>query len=334
MNITDLYLIINSRCNLKCPFCIRKNLTFMDGMSMSTVCQIFESIEGIFDNIGSVIITGGEPTLHPNFFDIVDMACNRFKRVLINSNGVFSTEIAEALKERMAHNLYVQISLDGLKGVHDKLRGNGSFEKTVNSINAFSEASSHLIISTTVGKANIESVKDMPEFLEGLSFRYWKVSQEQIEKPSVNAIIDNNIWNAFVDLLINKSCFMLSIKKMFDFNLMKAYLAHGVELNNCIRNCGYGKENVYINSSKNILYCSCVNKVIGNLDDDEIETIRYRVKNSSSVVIPPESICSKCAYKLICNSGCPGYSLKFFGKIGMGDIRCPKVRRAYFNPTQ
>ena len=203
MNITDLYLIINSRCNLKCPFCIRKNLTFMDDMSMSTVCQIFESIEGIFDNIGSVIITGGEPTLHPNFFDIVDMACNRFKRVLINSNGVFSTEIAEALKERMAHNLYVQISLDGLKGVHDKLRGNGSFEKTVNSINAFSEVSSHLIISTTVGKANIESVKDMPEFLEGLSFRYWKVSQEQIEKPSVNAIIDNNIWNAFVDLLIN-----------------------------------------------------------------------------------------------------------------------------------
>lgn len=175
MNITDLYLIINSRCNLKCPFCIRKNLTFMDDMSMSTVCQIFESIEGIFDNIGSVIITGGEPTLHPNFFDIVDMACNRFKRVLINSNGVFSTEIAEALKERMAHNLYVQISLDGLKGVHDKLRGNGSFEKTVNSINAFSEVSSHLIISTTVGKANIESVKDMPEFLEGLSFRYWKV---------------------------------------------------------------------------------------------------------------------------------------------------------------
>lgn len=233
----------------------------------------------------------------------------------------------------MAHNLYVQISLDGLKGVHDKLRGNGSFEKTVNSINAFSEVSSHLIISTTVGKANIESVKDMPEFLEGLSFRYWKVSQEQIEKPSVNAIIDKNIWNAFVDLLINKSCFMLSIKKIFDFNLMKAYLAHGVELNNCIRNCGYGKENVYINSSKNILYCSCVNKVIGNLDDDEIETIRYRVKNSSSVVIPPESICSKCAYKLICNSGCPGYSLKFFGKIGMGDIRCPKVRRAYFNPT-
>lgn len=68
MNITDLYLIINSRCNLKCPFCIRKNLTFMDDMSMSTVCQIFESIEGIFDNIGSVIITGGEPTLHPNFF--------------------------------------------------------------------------------------------------------------------------------------------------------------------------------------------------------------------------------------------------------------------------
>ena len=332
MNVTDLYLIINSRCNLKCPFCIRKNLTYRDDMSMNTICQIFNSIEKIFDNIGSIIITGGEPTLHPNFFEIVDMACKRFKRVLVNSNGVFSTAIAEALKERMIQNLYIQISLDGLKEVHDRLRGNGCFDKTVSSINAFSDASSHLIISTTVSKSNIENVKDMPEFLEGLKFRYWKVSQEQIENPSINSIIENNIWNDFVDLLINKSHFMISIKKMFDFNLMNEYLSHGVDLDNCIRNCGYGKENVYINSSKNILYCSCVNKIIGNLDDDEIETIRYRVKNFS-VVIPPESICNKCAYRHICNSGCPGYSLKVFGKIGMGDIRCPKVRNAYFNPT-
>lgn len=324
MNKTDLYLIIDSRCNLHCPFCIRKNLSSNYDMSLETIDEILDVAPSLF-NVGAIIITGGEPTLHPNFINIVDKACKKYPFVIVNSNGTFDKNIANVLLGRMSKNLFVQISLDGTKTTHDTLRGKGCYDKTISNIKYLGCRKEHLFISTTVSNKNINDVLQMPEVLETLRFNYWKVSQEQTYNPNIDELLDSDVWNKFVDRLIEKCQFKLFIKKMYNFTLMEAYLKRGVDLNNCIRNCGFGKENIYFNSRKDFLYCSCTDKVIGNLASDGPEKIREKLMNFS-IEIPKSSICYNCKFKIICNSGCPGYSLKVFGKVGMGDIRCPFVK--------
>lgn len=324
MNKTDLYLIIDSRCNLHCPFCIRKNLSSNDDMSIETVDEILDVAPSLF-NVGAIIITGGEPTLHPDFIDIIDRACKKYPFVIVNSNGTFDKYVANDLLDRMSKNLFVQISLDGTRTMHDTLRGNGSYDKAIDNIKHLGLRHEHLFISTTVSNKNIDDVLRMPEVLEYLRFNYWKVSQEQAYNPNVDKLIDSSAWNQFVDKLIERCTFRLFIKKLYDFTLMEAYLKRGVDLNNCIRNCGFGKENIYFNSHKDFLYCSCTNKIIGNLESDGPKIIRERLK-TFSINVPESSACYNCKFKIICNGGCPGYSLKVFGKVGMGDIRCPFVK--------
>ena len=47
----------------------------------------------------------------------------------------------------------------------------------------------------------------------------------------------------------------------------------------------------------------------------------------SEYALKEESECQKCEYKTFCNGGCVGMSYHYFGELGMGDKRCPKLHK-------
>src|SRR2546423_3867560 len=74
-----------------------------------------------------VNIGGGEPTIRPDFWELVDYATAHHVGVKFSTNGV---RITPEVAERLAETDYVdvQISLDGATAhVHDAVRGEGSF---------------------------------------------------------------------------------------------------------------------------------------------------------------------------------------------------------------
>jgi len=81
---------INSACNLACPVC------FADAEDVHGKHLPLEVIEGMLDALVAsegepdlVQLSGGEPTLHPQFFDILDAVKRRpIRHVMINTNGV------------------------------------------------------------------------------------------------------------------------------------------------------------------------------------------------------------------------------------------------------
>lgn len=322
--MVEIYFIITSRCNLHCSFCIRKNLSKYDDIMIEDAMSVIDKLSHDFP-LSNLIITGGEPTLHNNFFEIVEYACNRFSKVIINSNGMFSKDTSDGLKKYLQANLYIQFSLDGSELIHDSLRGLGSFKHVLFMIDSFRDFASHVFISTTVGKNNIENVLLLPNILQNIKFKCWKVSQEQVEYPTLKNVIDSSYWNSFVDSLLEKCCFRVSIKKMFDFKLFDKFMEKHEIYEECIRNCGIGNYKMYITPTQDILGCSCMPFVYGNFKHDTIDTIRVRLK-SAQVKVPEDSPCYRCKYKILCNSGCPGYSYKLFGKSGMGDLRCPVIK--------
>ncbi len=81
---------INEACNLNCPVCFADSGT--DKLTQRTLPEVEAMLDAIVANEGEadvVQLSGGEPTLHPQFFDILAAARARpIKHLMINTNGI------------------------------------------------------------------------------------------------------------------------------------------------------------------------------------------------------------------------------------------------------
>lgn len=109
---------INSACNLACPVC------FADAEDLRGAHRSLETIERMLDALVEsegepdlVQLSGGEPTLHPRFFDILDAVKRRpIRHVMINTNGIRIAQ-DEAFVARLATyapRLEVYLQFDSL----------------------------------------------------------------------------------------------------------------------------------------------------------------------------------------------------------------------------
>lgn len=121
-------LVITNECNSRCPMCDitsrpRETLTSAEARSI-----ILQLIEAGSSGIG---ITGGEPLLRDDIFELTALARSFGIPVTLNTNGLLlNAEKIDALIKADPTN--INISIDGGRAeTHDKLRGGPFFEKTV-----------------------------------------------------------------------------------------------------------------------------------------------------------------------------------------------------------
>jgi len=100
----NLILEVTDSCNLRCPTCYAESAP--ERTTHRTLSQIEEMLDLGVRNEGELEIlqiSGGEPTLHPNFFEILKLAKERpIKHLMLNTNGLrIANEegFAEKLKE-------------------------------------------------------------------------------------------------------------------------------------------------------------------------------------------------------------------------------------------
>jgi uncharacterized radical SAM superfamily Fe-S cluster-containing enzyme len=88
---------VSDRCNLSCPICYADSgAEELSSANQPRRHRSLEVIERLFDNIVAnevepdiVQISGGEPTIHPEFFEILDIAKRKpIKHLMINTNGL------------------------------------------------------------------------------------------------------------------------------------------------------------------------------------------------------------------------------------------------------
>ena len=87
---------VTDRCNLSCPICYADSGAEHEvghaPRKHRSLAQIAQMMDAIVANEGSpqvVQISGGEPTIHPAFFEILDLAKERpIQHLMINTNGI------------------------------------------------------------------------------------------------------------------------------------------------------------------------------------------------------------------------------------------------------
>lgn len=330
-----IYFTITKACNLACLHCVRShtpNNHYNDEiqtMETNDAIMVIKKLGEFYPN-ATLAITGGEPTLHPNFDVITKEACCYFKNIVLTSNGIFSELNLRKLAILTNNpNFFIQISLDGDETSHDEIRGKGTYNKTIKNIIELCRLSrkDSISISTTVSKINIESMFTLAESLKNIPFHKWRLAPEQIfDTNHFRRHINPSEWNLFVDEILKVCFFKVSIKKIFDFTLMDKSLEDASKKRILRTNCGFGKYKMYIYPDFSVIPCTCMpHLVVGNILNDDIESINENI-TSCQPVCSKDSACYSCKYYPVCKGGCVGYSYYYQGKIGMGDIRCPKIK--------
>ena len=126
-------------CNLSCVHCLsssgRRDPRELSTAECKAVIDELERMQVFYVNIG-----GGEPTVRPDFWELVDYANAHHVGVKFSTNGVKITPAAAA---RLAASDYVdvQISLDGATAeVNDHVRGPGSFDTAMRAMQNMANA--------------------------------------------------------------------------------------------------------------------------------------------------------------------------------------------------
>lgn len=163
-----LELQITARCNLRCRHCYLGPAKAQDLNleQIMAIIQEFEQMQGL-----RLLISGGEPLLHPDFWSINDSLRGFGLRSILLSNGSLIDNIAA--KRLKVHE--VQISLDGIGDSHNYLRGKGSYDKAIKAIRELRSLGKDVSVATIVHAQNLGDFPKLKTLVEEMGIKEWNV---------------------------------------------------------------------------------------------------------------------------------------------------------------
>ena len=151
------------RCNLTCTHCyaLSADHEYAGELSTAEVATVMDDLKAF--HVPVLILSGGEPLLRPDLFEISARAKALGFYVGLSTNG---TLIDAAMAERVAqaHFDYVGISLDGLRETHDSFRRlEGAFDRSLAAVRHLHALGVKVGLRFTMTSLNAH---DLPELLE------------------------------------------------------------------------------------------------------------------------------------------------------------------------
>lgn len=125
-------IILTERCNLRCCHCSSSSSKERTRtMSFENAANVLRQLADV--GVVDVAFSGGEPLLHPQICDLIKLAKSLGLQTGLSTNGyaITSKRIGQLLSAGLDR---LQVSLDGLKTEHDRIRGDGAFEQALKAI--------------------------------------------------------------------------------------------------------------------------------------------------------------------------------------------------------
>lgn len=319
----SITLNVTNACNLNCSYCFEYNKT-KEMMSKETAIKAVETFYRKIDGVEPFTINffGGEPLLNWPVIKAVIDYCNENKykvRYGMTTNLTLLTD--EIIQYIDDNSIPILVSIDGIKGVHDRNRCS-SYDKVINNINILLEAGLGIFIEARMtimpydAKYAMQGIKELYEL--GINNFCpmpvydieWHEKELQEYKMFISELTDffisimndpSNTRNISIknidDLLVN------ILSPEFDDPLMCPIFKNTwctVDVKGDIYACHQGPTS--IDKEKELLK-------IGNLDEiDETKIMSTDMKATYS-----KEECKNCVGKAICKCGCPTENMRTIG---------------------
>jgi MoaA/NifB/PqqE/SkfB family radical SAM enzyme len=157
-NIFEVSYELTNKCNLHCLHCLNSSGNEdPEALSTEKIFKLIDDLKKI--KVTKMYLTGGEPSLHPDFDAIVTYIKSKGIEIALASNGMDIADKISIIKETVSN---VSLSLDGIGELHDKFRGTqGSFDNLMNSISLLINNGIKVRVSSMVWKENIDQLEQM-----------------------------------------------------------------------------------------------------------------------------------------------------------------------------
>jgi MoaA/NifB/PqqE/SkfB family radical SAM enzyme len=128
--MAQIVIELTNRCNLRCQHCFEERHAATSDLPLEIIEKVLR--EGKSCGIDHLSFTGGEPTIHRQFGEIVRNVCEAGYVFSFVSNGVNFPQIYPMLLLYRKWFKGVTFSLDGAREeTHDWLRGKGSYRRVM-----------------------------------------------------------------------------------------------------------------------------------------------------------------------------------------------------------
>lgn len=154
------------RCNLTCKHCysISADTNFAGELSFAEVSTVMDDLKAF--RVPVLILSGGEPLLRPDIFDIAKRAKAQGFYVALSSNGTLIDERNIAQIAECDFN-YVGVSLDGLGATHDKFRRlDGAFDASLRGIRLCRDLGLKIGVRYTMTQDNAHDLPGLLKLVE------------------------------------------------------------------------------------------------------------------------------------------------------------------------
>lgn len=161
---------ITTACNLQCRHC-RVPTTSPNFTSLSLFRKIIQNLVKI--DIPYLTLSGGEPLLHPNLFQFLDISFeNDIEQVGIMTNAIVLNDkmLNKLEKYKRYGEVCIGTSIDGFQEIHDWYRNKrGAFSKTLESVKKLVQRDFEVGINVTIHKRNFRTIYELLDFLSTLN---------------------------------------------------------------------------------------------------------------------------------------------------------------------
>jgi len=311
---------LTNACNLACIHCRASAIKDPTPDELSTE-EAKHFVDELVEYKPIIILTGGEPLLRVDVYDIAKYASGHGLRVVLATNGTLLTrDIARKLKEVGIQR--ISISIDGAgKETHDVFRGEpGAFDAALKGIEILKKEGISFQINTTITKRNLDQIPRIYElaielgasahhiFLLVPTGRGEEIESEEIPKEEYERVL-----NWFYDKSRESRIQLKATCAPHYFRIMRQRAraegiritpeTHGLEA--MTKGCLGGSGFCFVSSKGDVYPCGYLPALAGNIRQKPFKTIweKSKVFNDLRDTGAFKGKCGICDYRNVCG-GC------------------------------
>lgn len=289
----------------------------MGHMSYNMVKNLIPDLHRL--KVEEIHLTGGEPLLNPEVFDIIKLLSDENFTVRMQSNGILVTN--GSVKKLIAAGLQsILISLDGLEKNHNWLRNSSvSYRKSIEAIKICKQEGLFCRANTVLHKRNLNDIMGILKVTMSLKVEqhsFFYLTPGGRGRNLIKYVLSLKEWNDIENAIL-AACDKLKCKHKVKFQNL---IVHNQEINKCRI---WDRDNCLLMSNGDVYPCvffvnSSYN--LGNIEKYSLFDIWEGTENWKKY----NTIFPKSCNSDNCNGGCKGFAFLLNKNITSCDPRCQR----------
>lgn len=275
----------------------------------------------------NIALTGGDPILHPLFWDIVKEISKRDIPFAILGNPF---HVGDRESELLADSgcWGYQVSIDGLKETHDAMRKPGSFDDTVRWLKRAKEWKLRTMVMTTVSRINYLQVPEIANIAidtgaNVYAFARYCPTHDDTEfnlSPDEYHNFLEKMWNFYQENIDRGTTFAFK-DHLWKLLLREKGILHVEDDDIIYDGCHCGFTHLTFLENGDVFACRRMNSLVGHFPDESIEEIFFGEQMQKYREIEQIEGCGSCTLLKYCR-GCRAVAYGTTGDFLSKDPQC------------